>query len=243
MDFPVPDPVFTRSEQTRAHFRLSVKITLGFLALIWLIHLLGWALDMGPEPFGIRPRQLAGLPGIVVAPLMHGSFAHLIANSPPLLVSGTAMLFLYPHAALRAVPAIYFGAGVIVWLAGRGSVHLGASGLVYGFVSHIFVAGLLRRDRRAIAASLVVAFMYGSLAWGLLPVPLGVSWETHLAAALIGATSAIAWRHLDVPPLKRYAWETEQEEEVEEEVAAKEQGRSNAENSHPPPAEDEPDPT
>ncbi len=132
MDFPAPDPIFTRSEQTRAHFRLAVKITLGFLALIWLIHLIGWGLDMGPEQFGIRPRQLAGLPGIVFAPLMHGSFAHLIANSPPLLVSGTAMLFLYPHSSLRAVPAIYFGAGVIVWLAGRGSVHLGASGLVYG---------------------------------------------------------------------------------------------------------------
>ncbi len=180
MDFPAPDPVFTRSEQSRAHFRLSVKIALGFLALIWLIQLIGWALDMGPEQFGIRPRQLAGLPGILFAPLMHGGFAHLIANSPALLVSGTAMLFLYPHSALRALPAIYFGSGFIVWLAGRDSVHLGASGLVYGLVSHIFVAGLLRRDRRAIAASLFVAFMYGSLAWGVFPAPLGVSWETHL---------------------------------------------------------------
>ena len=106
MQFDVPDPAFTGSEQTRAHFRLAVKIASGFAALIWLIHLMNWGLDLGPEPFGILPRQLAGLPGIVFAPLVHCSFAHLIANSPPLLVLGTAMLFLYPNSALRVVPAV-----------------------------------------------------------------------------------------------------------------------------------------
>jgi membrane associated rhomboid family serine protease len=84
--------------------------------------------------------------------------------------------------------------------------------LVYGLVSFVFVAGLLRRDRRAIAASLVVCFMYGSLVWGVVPTPSGVSWETHLAAALIGVSSAIALRRMDVPPRKRYVWEGEEEE-------------------------------
>ena len=88
MQFHVPDPAFTGSEQARAHFWLAVKIAFGFIALIWLIYLVQWGLDLGPEPFGIRPRQLDGLPGIVFAPLVHGSFAHLIANSPPLLVLG-----------------------------------------------------------------------------------------------------------------------------------------------------------
>jgi membrane associated rhomboid family serine protease len=211
VQFHIPDPAYTGSEQVRAHFRLSVKIALGFLAVIWLIYLVNWALDLEPDPFGIRPRQLAGLPGIVFAPLVHSSFAHLIANSPPLLVLGTAMLFLYPNSALRTLPAVYLGTGIVVWLFGRESVHLGASGLVYGLVSYIFVAGLLRRDRRAIAASLVVSFMYGSLAWGVLPTQFGVSWETHLAAALIGVALAFALRRLDVPPRKRYAWEGEED--------------------------------
>jgi membrane associated rhomboid family serine protease len=211
MQIHIPDPAHTGSERARANFRLAVKMALGFVALIWLIQVLNWALDLGPEDFGVRPRQLAGLPGILFAPLVHGGFAHLIANSPPLLVLGTAMLYLYPSAALRVLPAVYLGTGVAVWLFARGSSHVGASGLIYGLVSYIFVAGLIRRDRRAIAASLLVWFMYGALVWGVLPIEPGVSWETHLAAALIGLLLAIALRRLDIPPRVRYTWENEEE--------------------------------
>jgi membrane associated rhomboid family serine protease len=96
-------------------------------------------------------------------------------------------------------------------LFGRASSHVGASGLVYGLVSYILVAGLIRRDRRAVAASLLVCFMYGALVWGVLPIEPGVSWETHLAAALIGLVLALALRHLDIPPRNRYTWEEEEE--------------------------------
>ena len=213
MQFHVPDPAYAGSEQARAHFRLALRIAFGFVVMLWLVFLLNWGLDLEPEWAGIRPRQLAGLPGIVFAPLVHAGFAHLIANSPPLLVLGTAMLFLYPNSALRALPTVYLGPGIVVWLVGRESVHFGASGLVYGLVSYVFIAGLLRRDRRAIAASLVVCFMYGSVVWGVLPTQLGVSWETHLAAALIGVALAIALRRLDVLPPKRYVWEGDQDDE------------------------------
>ncbi|MFZ2652222.1 MAG: rhomboid family intramembrane serine protease [Burkholderiaceae bacterium] len=213
MQIHIPDPHYTASEQTRAHFRLAVKIAFGFVGLLWFIYLMNSGLDQDPGPFGIRPRQLTGLLGVVFAPLVHGGFAHLIANSPPLLVLGTAMLFLYPLSALRVLPALYFGTGLVVWLFGRDSVHFGASGLVYGLVSYVFLAGVLRRDRRAVATSLVVCFMYGYLAWGVLPTQAGVSWETHLAAALIGLGYAIALRHLDVPPHKRYAWEGSMDED------------------------------
>ena len=86
---------------------------------------------------------------------------------------------------------------------------VGSSGLVYGLASYVFVAGVLRLDRRAIAASLLVSFLYGSLVWGVLPIQPGVSWQTHLAAALIGLALAIALRRLDIPPRKRYSWEDE----------------------------------
>ncbi len=127
----------------------------------------------------------------MAAPLLHGDFAHLMSNALPLAVVGTAMLYLYPDASRIVLPAIYFGPGVAVWLFARDSVHIGASGLVYGLVCYVFVAGILRRDRRAIAASLLVAFMYGALVWGVLPIRIGVSWETHLAAALIGVALAL----------------------------------------------------
>jgi membrane associated rhomboid family serine protease len=211
MQIHIPDPAFASSDRARANFRLAVRIALGFVALLWIIELLNWSLDLEAEDFGVRPRQLAGLPGILFAPLVHGGFAHLIANSPPLLVLGTAMLYLYPSAARTVLPAVYLGPGVAVWIFARGGVHVGASGLVYGLVSYIFVAGLIRRDRRAIAASLLVCFMYGALVWGVLPIEPGVSWETHLAAALIGIVLAIALRRLDIPPRTRYTWEDERD--------------------------------
>src|SRR3982074_1373462 len=200
MQLHIPDPAYAGSERARANFRLAVKIALGFVALIWVVELLNWGFNLGPEDFGVRPRQLGGLPGILFAPLVHGGFAHLIANSLPLLVLGTAMLYLYPSSARSVLPAVYLGPGVAVWSFARGGVHVGASGLVYGLVSYILVAGLIRRDRRVIAASLLVCFMYGALVWGVLPIDPAVSWETHLAAASIGVALAFVLRRLDIPP-------------------------------------------
>jgi len=216
MHFDVPDPRYTHSVHSRALLALAVRLSIGFVVVLWLIHLMNWGLDLDAVPFGVRPREWLGLIGIVTAPLVHGDFPHLVANSAPLLVLGAVMLFLYPHSTLRVLPAVYLGPGVLVWMFGRDSAHLGASGLVYGLVSYVFVAGLLRRDRRAIAASLMVALMYGTLAWGVLPIQPRMSWETHLAAAVIGVLLALALRRLDIPPRKRYEWEEEPEQPDEE---------------------------
>jgi len=210
MQVDIPDPEYTSSERSRANFWLAFKIALGFVALIWLIDVVNWALDLELRSFGVRPRQLAGLPGILLAPLLHGGPLHLAANSVPLLVLGTGMLYLYPSSALKVLPAIYLGPGIAVWLLAAGGNHIGASGLIYGLLGYVFVSGVIRFDRRAIAASLLVAFLYGSMVWGVLPIQPGVSWESHLAGALIGLVMAIALRRLDVPPRKRYSWEGEE---------------------------------
>jgi membrane associated rhomboid family serine protease len=212
MQIHVPDPAYTTSDRARGNFRLAAKLSVAFVALLWAIQIMDWVLDLGPEDFGVRPRQLSGLIGIVFAPLVHGGFVHLLGNTLPLLVAGTAMLYLYPRSTPTVFPAIYLGPGIAVWLLAAGSSHLGASGLVYGLVSYIFVAGLIRRDRRAIGASMLVAFMYGTLVWGVLPIENGVSWETHLAAGAIGVVLAIGLRHRDIPPRTRYSWEGEHEE-------------------------------
>jgi len=183
---------------------------MGFVALLWVIQLSNWALGLGPADFGVRPRELAGIPGIFLAPLLHGGVEHLLSNTPPLLVLGAAMLYLYPNCVSIVLPAVYLGPGIAVWLFARhGTSHVGASGLVYGLAAYIFVAGILRRDRRAIGASLLVCFMYGALVWGVLPIQFGVSWETHLAAALIGVALAFVLRHRDIPPRRVYEWENE----------------------------------
>jgi len=207
MHFDVPDPRYTGSVHSQELLKLAIRLAGGFVILLSLIHLMNWGLGLDPWPFGLRPREWSGLVGIVTSPLVHSDFAHLFANAVPLATVGATMLFLYPQSALRVLPSVYLGPGLVVWLCGRGAVHLGASGLVYGLVSYVFVAGLLRRDRRAIAASLLVVLMYGSLAWGVLPIEPGVSWETHLSAAVIGVLLALALRKLDIPPRKRYVWE------------------------------------
>jgi membrane associated rhomboid family serine protease len=178
--------------------------------LLWAIDFLNVVLDLDLQRFGVRPREPAGLPGILLAPLVHGGLPHLVSNSVPLLVLGTGMLYLYPDSALKVLPAVYLGPGIAVWFFGSpSSVHIGASGLVYGLVAYVFAAGVIRRDRRAIAASMLVYFLYGTLVWGVFPIKPGVSWETHLAAALIGLAMAVALRRYDIPPRKRYDWEDE----------------------------------
>jgi len=209
MRIDTPDPAYTVSDRAHANFRLAVAITLSFVGLLWLIQLSNWMLDLGPGDLGVRPRELSGAIGILFAPLLHAGFEHLISNSLPLIVSGTTLLYLYPQSAGWVLPMIYIGPGVAVWLFGRSSVHLGASGLVYGLVSYILVAGLIRHDRRAVAASFLIFFMYGALVWDIFPIETGVSWETHLAAAVIGVVLAIVLRRRDIPPVKRYTWEEE----------------------------------
>lgn len=220
MQAHIPDPAYTTSASARASFRLALRFALGFVALLSLIHVLNWGLELELSRFGVSPRQWAGLPGIGLAPLLHASFAHLASNALPLVVLGTGMLYLYPSAAVTVIPAVYLAPGIAVWLFAGGGVHVGASGLVYGLFSYIFLAGMIRRDRRAIAASLLVSFLYGTLVWGVLPLQPGVSWQTHLAAGLVGVGLAIALRHLDVVPRKRYDWEDEEAAAEEDEPRA-----------------------
>jgi membrane associated rhomboid family serine protease len=209
MQIHIPDPAYTGSRRVRAGFRVALEISAAFVALLWIVLAFNWALDLDLQRYGVRPRDARGLIGILVAPLLHADFAHLLSNSLPLLVLGTVTLHLYPTAAMRVFAAVYLVPGIAVWLFGRDSVHIGASGIAYGLVAYVLVAGLLRRDRRAIAASLLVCFMYGALVWGVLPIEPGASWETHLAGSLVGIVCALVFRHADIPPRVRYSWETE----------------------------------
>ncbi len=213
MHLPTPDPRFTSSAQAHANFRLAATLALAFVALLWVLQVANWTLGVDASPFGVRPRAPEGLAGILFAPLAHAGFEHLLANTVPVAVLGTAMLHLYPRSSPVVLPWVWLAPGVAVWLFGRDAIHLGASGLVYGLTAFIFFAGLLRRDRRAIAASLVVAFLYGSVAWGVMPLKRTDSWETHLAAALVGAALALLLRRRDVPPKVVYSYEAEAQDD------------------------------
>lgn len=234
MQVDIPDPAYTGSKRSRANFRLALRLALSFIAAIWVIQLSGWGFDLDLQQFGVRPREWSGLPGILFAPLLHNGFEHLIANTIPVLVLLTGMLYLYPNSCVTVLPAVYLVPGFIVWLFGRPGVHVGASGLIYGLVGYVFVAGVMRRDRRAIAASMLVFFLYGGTVWGVLPIQPGVSWETHLAAALIGVGLALALKDLDIPPRRRYSWEDEVEEaeEIQESLEPQEPDKTQQPRHH-----------
>lgn len=212
MSADLRDAVQADPARARANFQVALRISLYFVAALWLVQVLISDPGIDRSMFGVRPREWPGLLGVLTAPLVHGDYAHLFGNSVPLVVLGTAMLYLYPRSSRIVLPAVYFGTGIAVWLFARGSSHIGASGLVYGMFAYVLIAGLLRRDRRAIATSLLVSFLYGALAWGVLPIEVNMSWETHLAAATIGAMLAFALRRRDAPLHRRYSWEDEASE-------------------------------
>ena len=102
---------------------------------------------------------------------------------------------------------VWLGSGLLGWCYGRPSIHIGASGFVYGLLAFVFVSGMFRQDMRSVGVSLVVWFLYGSMIWGVLPIRPQMSWELHLSGAILGVIMAILYRNWDREPLKRYEWE------------------------------------
>ena len=194
--------------QNPKEFFRKLFIPLTFPVLLWVIYLVTHLLDISTYKLGILPRNFSGLIGIFTSPLIHGGFSHLISNTAPLIVMGLGIFYFYPKVAYKVFTIIYLGTGVLVWIFAREVYHIGASGIIYGFVSFLFFSGIFRKDNRSIALALVVIFLYGGLIWGVLPVEKGVSWESHLFGAIAGIIASFIFRKVDPP--KRYDWENEE---------------------------------
>ncbi len=192
----------------KPRFQRAVSLNLAFILLLWLIWFFNSWLDLGLYRLGVYPGEPAGLMGVVFGPLIHGSWEHLFANSLPLLVLGTALLYGYPRSAPLALLAIYLGSGLGLWLFARPSYHLGASGLTHGMMFFLFVIGILRRDKFSIALAMIVFFLYGGMIWGIFPQAPQISYEAHLFGAVTGVLLAFLLHRLDpIPPEKKYDWE------------------------------------
>lgn len=188
-----------------------------FIALMWLIKGIELFSVVDVSNFGVYPREVKGLFGILFAPMIHGSFEHLLSNTLALFILITALFYQYPRSAKQVFSIIYLGSGIGVWLFARESFHLGASGLTHGLMFFLFLIGVLRRDKPAMALAMIVFFLYGSMIWGVLPTEERISFESHLFGALMGIICAIGFRNTDVKlPEKKYSWE--QEDYVEEDV-------------------------
>ncbi|HSM68466.1 MAG TPA: rhomboid family intramembrane serine protease [Xanthomonadales bacterium] len=207
MQLHKPDPRFTTSKKSRQSFLLAVQIALSLAGVLWFILITDQYLGLELGRFGLRPRTASGLLGILTAPLLHGGVEHMFSNTLPLLVSVTTILYVYPNSSLRVLPMLWLGSGLLAWMIGRPSLHIGASGFIYGMLAYVFVSGMIRQDMRSVAVSLMVWFLYGSMIWGLLPIRQHMSWELHLAGAALGVAMALVYHRWDRVPIKRYEWE------------------------------------
>ena len=200
-----------RSDTRR--LRIAFTVSFSFALLLWVVKLTEYLSGIDFAQAGIYPREAAGLGGILLAPFIHGSVAHLFANTPPVIVIGTLLLYGYPRASKVFLPVAYLGSGFAVWLLAREAYHIGASGLTFAMLFFVLTIGVLRWERRNIAISLVVFFLYGGTISGILPGAREISFESHLSGALIGIMMAFLLRNRDPGPArKRYSWEDEEAE-------------------------------
>ena len=172
-------------------FKTQVTILGGFVALMWVLEIVDVIVfRQGLNAYGIIPREIIGLRGILFAPFLHGDLAHLISNTIPFLVLGWFVMLQETSEFFIVTPIIMLVSGLGVWLIGASGVHIGASGVIFGYLGFLLARGFFERNFPSILLSLIVGSLYGCLIWGVLPTQPGVSWEGHLFGFLGGVLAA-----------------------------------------------------
>lgn len=173
----------------------SLRFPFIFIVMMWAVEVVKYTTGLQLTFFGIFPRELEGLKGIITAPLVHGDWQHLISNTVP-MAALTAVIFLfYRRVAVKTFMLTYVLTGLAVWLFGRAVWHIGASGVVYGLLAFVFWTGVFRRSFKSIAISLAILVMYSGYFLGVVPGQPGVSWESHLLGGIVGILVAYLFKN------------------------------------------------
>jgi membrane associated rhomboid family serine protease len=177
----------------------KVKASFYFLIAIWVVFLLNSILPLNLNQYGIQPRTLSGLFGIFLAPFLHGNLPHIISNSIPLFILTLVLLVFYEKQAFGTILGIILLGGFLVWLLAdfftNYTVHIGASGLIYGLVAFLILSGIFQRSSKSLLISILVFLVYGGIFYYILPHRPNISWEGHLFGALAGCYMAYAYRN------------------------------------------------
>ena len=168
----------------RALIRLVLTVTLGILMVIWGVFLIDEQFGLELRRFGNRPLNQDGLAGILAMPLLHGDFQHLWGNTVSFFSLNALLLYFYRNLGFKVLGWSWLATGCLLWLSGADGNHIGLSGVIYSLSAFLFFSGLIRQAPRLIRVSMVVAFLYGSIVWGVFPIEVGVSWQGHLSGAL-----------------------------------------------------------
>ena len=167
-----------------------MKLVLGLVALLWLIELLNNFMGHRLNVYGIYPRNPNTLPGIILWPFLHGSMHHLVMNTMPLLVMGYFVALRGYWLFLKSSLIILILGGLGVWVFGRAAYHIGASGLVFGFFGFLISLAIYERSIKTFFIASLIAFYYGGIILGILPMNGYISWEGHLFGLIAGIFAA-----------------------------------------------------
>lgn len=214
MHLPMPEaPLDTPAQRKADRARWLRAFNLSFATVLVLLAIFAAQSGFDVAPWTVRPGVWAGLIGVITAPLLHGSFDHLVSNAFGVLLLGTLAGAMYPKALLRTLVLAWIGSGLAAWLLGdAGSHHLGASGVTHGLMFLLVGQGLLRRDRPSVAAAMIAFLLFGGMLLTVLPREMGVSWQSHLGGAVGGVIGALAFFRADpLAPRRRYSYEDDED--------------------------------
>ncbi|NUM31592.1 MAG: rhomboid family intramembrane serine protease [Bacteroidetes bacterium] len=164
---------------------------------MWVAFFFNIKYNLNLEIYGLKPHDITGLKGILFMPFLHENFEHLFSNTVPVLVAGFFLFYYFKNLTWLILSFIWLGSGIFIWFVGQnGTLHIGASGIVYGLVFFLLITGFLRRHKQLLAVALIMVFLYGSIMWGLFPdyvklLKENISWEGHLGGAMSGILIAI----------------------------------------------------
>jgi len=165
---------------------MAIKRSIFFVFSVWLVFILDIIIPIDFNNYGILPRTIQGLVGIPLSPFLHAGLFHIISNTIPLFILLFLLFTFYKKESLPVIVLIILIGGILVWIFGRKSYHIGASGLIYGLFSFLVVSGFLRKNIKTIIVSIIVIFLYGGLIYGIFPQQSHISWEAHLFGAIAG---------------------------------------------------------
>ena len=191
------------------NFKYSTHVIMYPLLMVFTLWLVFWfqvRVYSGIRNYGIHPKEIEGLFGIVTSPFLHSNITHLFHNSVPLLVLTMALFYFYNKIAWRVLLFGVIGSGLLTWTIAKTGNHIGASGLIYVLVSFMFFKGIFAKHFRLVALSLLVVFLYGSMIWYVFPIKDGMSWEGHLSGLITGLIFALVFRKSIAKP-EKYKWE------------------------------------
>lgn len=188
-------------ERESFYFKLKLAVS---IVLVWfLVELIDNIFKLHLESYGLKPKSIVGLLGVLSFPFLHGDWNHLLSNASSAIVLFTGLFVFHPNRSLRYLIILYLGSGSLLWVIGReGTNHIGASGLIYAVAFFLFVSSIRERNRSSMALSFFIILMYGGMVWGITPFTVlpNVSWDGHLAGAIVGVTLALyAYRNYVKP--------------------------------------------